>query len=108
VEVQVSGDQANIVFGVPEQKSVIDNVGEIYPNPANGNAKLDISVIKPVSLSISIFGQTGQLMDSRDISIGAGSHNLILDTGILPVGLYLVRIITGQGEIVSRRFMKVK
>jgi PKD repeat protein len=42
VEVQVTGDQANIVFGVPEQKVVIENVGEIYPNPVANNAKLTL------------------------------------------------------------------
>jgi PKD repeat protein len=108
VEVQVIGDQANVVFGMPEQKSVIEKVGEIYPNPVNNNAKLDITVLEPVNLSIRIFGQTGQLFDARDISLSTGSHNIIIDTGSLPVGLYLARIMTGQGETISCRFMKAQ
>jgi PKD repeat protein len=108
VEVQVSGGEANIVFGMPEQKAVIDNAGDVYPNPVNDIAKLDITVKKPISLSLSIFGQTGQLMDVREISLSAGTHNIKLDTGNLPVGLYLVRITTGQGEMISRKFMKVQ
>jgi PKD repeat protein len=108
VEVQVSGGEANIVFGMPEQKAVIDKVGDVYPNPVNELAKIDITVKKPVSLSITIFGQTGQLMYVREISLSAGTHNLKLDMGSLPSGLYLVRITTGQGEMVSRKFMKVQ
>jgi PKD repeat protein len=108
VEVLVSGNEANIVFGMPEQKSVIDQVSEIYPNPVNNDAKLDITVIKPVRLSISIVGQTGQVMDLREFSLNTGSHNIKIDTGMLPVGLYLLRITTGQGDAVCRRFMKIQ
>jgi PKD repeat protein len=108
VEVQVSGNEAYVVFGVPEQNVVLDKVSEIYPNPVNTSTKLDIAVKKPVSLEISIFNQTGQLMDIQGLTLGAGTHSIKLDTGSLPVGLYLVRITTGQGEVVSRKFMKTK
>lgn len=108
VEVQVSGNEVNIVFGVPDQKSVIEKVSDIYPNPVNGNAKLDITVLKPASLSICIFGQTGQSMYSSDVTLSAGSQSIKLDTGTLPPGLYLVRITSGQGEMVSRKFMKIQ
>jgi hypothetical protein len=108
VEVRVSGGEAYVVFGVPEQNISLDKVSEIYPNPVNDNPKLDITVNKPVNLEISIFGQTGQLMDVRGLSLDAGTHNIILDAGTLPAGLYLVRIATGQGEVVSRKFMKAR
>jgi PKD repeat protein len=107
VQVQVSDGEANIVFGVAEQKYAFEKVGELYPNPVNDIAKLDITVKKPVSLGISIFGQTGQLMDIHEISLSAGTHNIELNMELLPTGLYLVRITTGQGEMVSRRIMKV-
>lgn len=108
VQVEVSGGEANIVFGLEEQKGVIDKVGDIYPNPVNDYAKIDVTVKKPVNLHISIFGQTGQLIDVQEISLSAGTHMIKLDLGSLPAGLYLVRITTGQGEIVSRKFMKVE
>jgi PKD repeat protein len=108
VQVQVSGGEANIVFGMPEQEVAIDNVGNIYPNPVYDIANLDITVKKPVNINISTFGQTGQLMNVQKISLIAGTHNLKLDMGSLPPGLYLVRITSGQGEIISRKFMKVQ
>lgn len=108
VQVQVTGGEAYVVFGVPEQNVALDKVGEIYPNPVNDNPKLDITVKKPVSLEISIFGQTGQLMDVQELYLNAGMHSLKLDIGSLPVGLYLLRITTGQSEVVSRKFMKIQ
>lgn len=108
VEVQVSGGEANIVFSVPEQKVTLGNVGDIYPNPLNETAKLDITVKKPVSMEISIFAQTGQLMQVNEMFLNAGTHNIGLETGSMPVGLYLLRITTSQGELVSRKFMKIQ
>jgi hypothetical protein len=64
-------------------------------------------VIQPVSLNITILGQTGQLMDQQGISLNAGSYNINLDTSTLPVGLYLARITTAKGEVFSRKFMKI-
>jgi hypothetical protein len=108
VEVQVSGGEANIVFGVPEQNVAIDKAGNIYPNPVNDLANFDITVKKPVIINISTFGQTGQLMDVQQMSLIAGTHNIKLNMGSLPPGLYLVRITSGQGEMISRKFMKAQ
>jgi len=108
VEVQVSGGEANIVFGVPEQKLTLDKVGDIYPNPATDASKLEITIKKPVNIEVSIFGQTGQLMDASEISLNAGTHNIEVEMGSLPAGLYLLRITTAQGEMVSRKFMKAR
>jgi PKD repeat protein len=108
VEVQVSGGEANIVFGIPEQHISLDKVGEIYPNPVYGSAKFDISVKSPVTVEISIFGQTGQLMNTNEIFLSTGTNNLKLNTADLPASLYLLRITTEQGEMVSRKFMKAR
>ena len=108
VEVLVSGGEANIVFGIPEQHISLDKVGEIYPNPVNGNAKIDITVKKAVNAEISIYDQTGQLMNTAEIFLSAGTQNMKLNTVSLPVGLYLLRITTEQGEMVSRKFMKAQ
>jgi PKD repeat protein len=108
VEVQVSGGEANVVFGVPEQNISLDKVGDIYPNPVNSNAKFDVTVKKPVNAAISIFGQTGQLMISDKVSLNAGTHSIELDAASLPAGLYLLRITTEQGEMVNRKFIKAQ
>lgn len=108
VEVQVSGGEANFVFGMPEQKITLGKVGEIFPNPVNDNAQLEITMKEPANLQVSIISQTGQLLDAEVLSLPAGTHNYKLETGSLPVGLYLVRISTNQGESVNRKFMRLQ
>jgi PKD repeat protein len=108
VEVQVNGGEANVVFGVTEQYISLGKVGEVYPNPVNDKAKIDITVKEPVMVEISIFGQTGQLMNLEETYLNKGTNTLSLNTGSLPAGIYIVRVLTWQGEVVSRKFMTVQ
>jgi len=106
VEVQVSDGEANVVFGIGEPL-VLDNAGEIYPNPINNLSKLNIIINRPVNIEFSIYGQSGQLMKSTSFSLDKGTHSLNLDMGDLAAGLYLVRISTDQGETISRKVIKL-
>jgi PKD repeat protein len=108
VEVQVSGGEANLVFGLPEQRISLDEVGDIFPNPVSETARIEINAKKAVELQISIISQTGQLMDVNALSLPEGAHYYDLETRTLPAGLYLLRITTGQGETVSRKFLKMQ
>jgi hypothetical protein len=108
VEVQVSGGEANLVFGLPEQKISLDRVGDIFPNPVNETARIEINARKAVDLQITVFNQTGQTMDVKALSLTEGAHYYQLETGSLPAGLYMLRITTIQGETVSRKFLKIQ
>jgi PKD repeat protein len=105
VEVQVSGTEANVVFGVPERNISLDKVGDIFPNPVNGNAQVEITVKKPADLQITIISQ---VMDVASLAVEAGTVNYRIETASLPVGLYLLKVSTSQGEMVSRKFMKIQ
>jgi PKD repeat protein len=108
VVVEVSGGEANFVFGMPEQKQTLDKVGDIFPNPVTDNAQLEITVKEPAVLQVCIISQTGQLLEVEALSLPAGAHNYKLETRSLPVGLYLLRISTTQGEMVNRKFMRTQ
>ena len=108
IGVQVNAGEANIVFsGVKEQILSLDKVGDIYPNPINNTAKVDVSIKKPVNLELSIYSQTGQLMNAGALQLSAGTQSIKLNTASLLPGLYLLRISTSEGEVVSRKFMKL-
>lgn len=105
VEVQVNGNEANIVFGIPEP-TVIDKVGEIYPNPARDEASVEITLNKASSISARIIGVTGQQVVSRSETLAAGTHRLVIEMESLPEGLYVLQIVTGNGEIITRKLIK--
>jgi hypothetical protein len=104
VEVQVSGDEANVVFSVPEFIS-LDQVSEIYPNPATNIARIDITVKKSATVTISTFSLTGQTVKKDVLVLDEGMHNIILESSNIPEGIYLVRIMTEHGDMMSRKLM---
>jgi hypothetical protein len=108
VEVQVTGTEANVVFGVPEQKISLDKVGDIFPNPVSDNSMIEITTQEPAVVQISVISQTGQIMHSESLSLAVGTVYPEITTKTLPAGLYLLRISTDKGESVIRKFLKAQ
>jgi hypothetical protein len=106
VEVQVNGGEANVVFGVDENNISLGQVGEIYPNPVHDNALIDIKVKKPANVEISLMGINGQRLRAEGLHLEAGTQSIKIITDQLPDGIYLMKIVSDQGDVVSRKFMK--
>jgi len=107
VEVQVSGSEVNVVYGIGETL-LIEKVGEVYPNPVTALSNIDITVAQPVKIDMMLYGQNGQLISTNTYSLDKGSHSIRPGTDNLPAGLYLLRISTSNGESVSRKIVKVQ
>ncbi len=105
VEVQVSGGEANVVFGIPDQLVSLESASEIYPNPVAENARIDITLKAEASLVISTISLTGQVVLEEALDLEKGTHNIILESSAIPEGIYLVRIMTEHGDMMSRKLM---
>jgi PKD repeat protein len=108
VEVQVSGGEANVVFGIPEQHIALENISEIYPNPVNDNSRIDISVKTASKIEVSIISITGQEVKTNGLALDKGTYSYQLETVSLPEGMYMVRIISEQGDMMTKKFMKTR
>ena len=106
VEVQVSGGEANVVFGINDELVSFDKVSELYPNPSNDQAWLDVSVNRNTTIELSIIGLTGQSVEMKEMALGTGNHNIKMDLESLPKGIYMVRIQNNDGDLVIRRLIK--
>jgi len=106
VEVQVSGDEANIVFGIPDHPVSFTNVGEIYPNPVKDAAAMDITLSKPALVTVRIVSVTGQLMDLRTYDLGKGTQRIELEALSFANGFYMMQITSDSGDSVIKKFLK--
>jgi PKD repeat protein len=106
VEVQVSGGEANYVFGVTEQLKSLSSISDIYPNPARGNAMVEVTSSKAVQLELNLYNQVGQVSWSSAMELDGGTKRISLPTGQLPAGFYYLMITTSEGDFVSRRLVK--
>jgi len=108
IEIQVSAGEANVVFGVNEQKITIEKAGNIYPNPVTDNSRIEISLKEPTPVEFSIYNQVGQLAVAKGELLSSGTNTVIVNTRGLQPGLYLLRITTAKGDLVTRRFIKAQ
>ena len=72
----------------------------IFPNPAQTEATLNISLTDAQDISLSIVDVLGQVMlTENEGTLNAGDHSIKLNIGSLPSGVYFVRIGTANGTI---------
>ena len=79
-------------------------VGEFFPNPANSQIKINISLAESNNLQIYIYYPGGQLMRTETRVGNAGEQEISLDTNSLAAGIYFVKIVMG-GEQVYRKIV---
>ncbi|MGB7394052.1 MAG: Ig-like domain-containing protein, partial [Pricia sp.] len=96
-EIINSGQQS----GLSERNTVVekqDQVLIIYPNPSNGNAKIDIPGAE--NIQVKVYDLQGQLVLDSKVSDSNGN----LDLASFPNGLYLLRI-KADGKDYERRII---
>ncbi|HTF03566.1 MAG TPA: S8/S53 family peptidase [Bacteroidia bacterium] len=77
----------------------------VYPNPANNNAELSYSVTQSGTTDVRMYDVAG-----REVSVIAqgshavGTYRATLNTAILPEGVYIIRMVSGDA-ITTRRIV---
>lgn len=75
----------------------------VYPNPASENLILDLSALKDKNVSVQVIDITGkQVQAVNNINV---SSNTSLDISKLPLGTYVLNIISKEGTI-QKNFIK--
>ena len=80
-----------------------ENSVSIYPNPAENETNLEISLPNPSEVSVTLYHISGQTLAKRDYGILNGDQILPIPLYKLNSGVYLVEIKTNQGS----RFEKI-
>ncbi len=80
---------------------------QLYPNPTDGILNLKIGTSKDAMLFFELYDVMGRQLTSTVLgSKGAGEHRTSLDLTNYPAGLYMIRAMNGDSEIVSELFFK--
>jgi hypothetical protein len=80
-------------------------IGLPFPNPARNEVNLTIEMNSNEEISISIFSNTGQLINKPYQINTTGTNRINLDTQSLDPGLYFILIRTKE-QAVMRKFIK--
>jgi len=93
--------------GIEEYFESVTAVGNIYPNPVREKFSVDIQLDDNADLLINIFNINGQKVKEQQLNLNKGSHTLSFNGDVLPHGVYLVLITSGDRKIIeTRKFVK--
>ncbi len=94
-----------------EETPAAYSLGDNYPNPFNPTTMIPFSLPEAAHVRMAVYDVTGRqvasLLDERFVS---GRHEVAFEGGLLPSGLYLVRMTASGGEIhhFTRKILLVK
>lgn len=78
---------------------------EIYPNPSNGILHLNLDLVRPEALGISLFDANGKLVFSQDLSQRMQVKET-LSLEALPAGMYMLSLRTSTGSAHTKVVLK--
>lgn len=84
------------------------NIGQVYPNPTDGQTNILISSELAQRISCDLFDQRGSVVAKSDMKLIEGLQELKLPTEELAAGLYLVKFSTDAGEVFVRKILITK
>ena len=92
-----SGDDASIpIAGNPFTEDLF-----LYPNPANDELTVNYSLFADGNIKLSLFNMIGEkvieILNNYELK---GVHNLNINLGTLPAGVYKCRMLSGEGQII--------
>jgi PKD repeat protein len=79
----------------------------IYPNPSNSLANLNIELMKPASLTMTMTSITGQVTWTQTNSFLQGKSSIQIPVRGIADGLYFLSIYSDNGQLITSRKMQV-
>lgn len=100
-------DDINIqgAVGVMEQDNAIGTFN-VYPNPAQDNTVVEFSLDKRENVTVEVMDLSGKIVQQTyKGDLATGVHRFPINTAELSSGIYLVRLMTGEGSYLTRKLI---
>ena len=93
--------------GTENHQAVNATAAACYPNPFTGSAKVDVTIDKPATVTLSVFDITGQKLSSTNYgTMASGKHSLTIDGTNLRSGVYFYTITIGDQKFNNKMIVK--
>jgi large repetitive protein len=68
---------------------------EVYPNPGNGQFRINYSIEKNGTVQLQLFDVTGRVAKQQTLQVVKGNNSIEVEAGTLPKGVYLLKLTAG-------------
>jgi hypothetical protein len=97
----------NSILGIYNKQIALD-AGVVFPNPVKTDAQITVKLNTANELNIELYSMTGQLIYTKTESAGIGETTVIIPASQLPDGIYMLKIYTSDGLMLTRKLVKTK
>ncbi|MCE1168138.1 MAG: PKD domain-containing protein [Sphingobacteriia bacterium] len=96
-----------VVYAIMELPDYIESLSDIYPNPVSKDLKIRISLRQDAEFVLNIVDLTGRILAEKSIELPEGEQIIEVNIATLKAGCYLLHLSDKEGNIISRRFLKI-
>jgi len=97
--------KGNSILGIHNKQISLD-AGVVYPNPVKNDAQITVKMTTASELNIELYSMTGQLIYTNTEPVSIGETTVLISASQLPEGIYLLKIYTREGQILTRKLVK--
>ena len=95
-----------IVMGIEDDlPENIHFLSDVFPNPANSYANIEIAVIEEEIVKVTLYSTTGKAIDSYVQKLQKGLNRLTISTKDLSQGVYFVNIEFENTFLITKKFI---
>jgi len=96
-------DNGIIYTGIKETPiPEISGISEVFPNPSSGQARISITSLKEMPVTMNILNSTGQVVNSQTVKLQKAGNTVSLAVSDLPDGFYYLRIQAPGGSSMKK------
>ena len=92
------------VTGVSITEAMLTGTMEVFPNPTLGDVKVRFEVAEQVEM-VELIDLNGRILWARDLD-GVTNGTYEIPVSELPVGIYAIRLLASEGQMVKRLIKK--
>jgi hypothetical protein len=98
-----------IVMGIDDDlPENIRFLSDVFPNPANNYANIEIAVIEEEIVKVTSYSITGKVIDSYVQKLGKGLNRININTKELSKGIYFINIEFENNFLITKKFISIK
>jgi len=95
----------NSILGYKELFTVTE-AGDIFPNPADRNARVELTNQKSTVITVQVLDITGRNHSVSEYSLNAGRSVIDILMENLQTGLYIVKISNTEGNVITKKVIR--
>lgn len=84
------------------EEIMAEDAFRVYPNPNNGEFRVEFELMQPKQINLSLYNGTGQMIATESWNGLSGEYRKSYDLGNLPAGVYLLQLRTGDEQLTKK------